>query len=160
MLEKPRPTGSQGPVIRNLISGERRRPYEMDPTGPTNPPTVLLVEDHVDSRQMYAEFLRIDYTVVEAEDGVCALEVMRETRPDIVVTDLALPRMDGFELMARMRADERLRAVPIIALSGYSGGDHEERARQAGSTLVLLKPCLPDDLARAVASAAKTRKNA
>jgi chemosensory pili system protein ChpA (sensor histidine kinase/response regulator) len=132
----------------------------MNATGPSARPTVLLVEDHVDSRHMYAEFLRLDFTVVEAEDGVSALEVMRETRPDIVVTDLALPRMDGFELMARMRADERLRDVPIIALSGYSGADHEERARQAGSRLVLLKPCLPDDLARAVASAARSRKDA
>jgi chemosensory pili system protein ChpA (sensor histidine kinase/response regulator) len=132
----------------------------MNATGPSTRPTVLLVEDHVDSRNMYAEFLRLDFTVVEAEDGLSALEVMRETRPDIVVTDLALPRMDGFELMARMRADERLRDVPIIALSGYSGADHEERARQAGSRLVLLKPCLPDDLARAVASAARSRKDA
>jgi chemosensory pili system protein ChpA (sensor histidine kinase/response regulator) len=132
----------------------------MNATGPSTRPTVLLVEDHVDSRNMYAEFLRLDFTVVEAEDGLSALEVMRETRPDIVVTDLALPRMDGFELMARMRADERLRDVPIIALSGYSGADHEERARQAGSHLVLLKPCLPDDLARAVASAARSRKDA
>jgi chemosensory pili system protein ChpA (sensor histidine kinase/response regulator) len=132
----------------------------MNATGPSTRPTVLLVEDHVDSRNMYAEFLRLDFTVVEAEDGLSALEVMRETRPDIVVTDLALPRMDGFELMARMRADERLRDVPIIALSGYSGADHEERARQAGSHLVLLKPCLPDDLARAVAAAARSRKDA
>jgi CheY-like chemotaxis protein len=109
---------------------------------------------------MYAEFLRIDFTVVEAEDGISALEAMRATRPDIVVTDLSLPRMDGFELMAHMRADERLREVPIIALSGYSGADHEERARQAGSSLVLKKPCLPDDLARAVASATSSRKDA
>jgi CheY-like chemotaxis protein len=130
----------------------------MTRTGPTLP-TVLLVEDHVDSRQMYAEFLRANYTVVEADDGIAAWEMMRETPPDIVVTDLALPRMDGFELMARMRADERLRDVPIIALSGYSGADHEDRARRAGSTLVLLKPCLPDDLARAVAAAARSRKD-
>jgi CheY-like chemotaxis protein len=131
----------------------------MNTAGPSARPTVLLVEDHVDSRHMYAEFLRLYFTVVEAEDGLSALEAMRETRPDIVVTDLALPRMDGFELMARMRADERLRDVPIIALSGYSGADHEERARQAGSRLVLLKPCLPDDLARAVASATQSRKD-
>jgi two-component system cell cycle response regulator DivK len=131
----------------------------MSHAGPTRP-TVLLVEDHVDSRQMYAAFLRADFTVMEAEDGTSALEVMRETRPDIVVTDLALPRMDGFELMARMQADERLRDVPVIALSGYSGTDHEDRARQAGSIIVLQKPCLPDDLAMAVASAARSRKDA
>ena len=124
-----------------------------------SPVAVLLVEDHADSRQMYAEFLRLQFTVVEAGDGVNALELMAQTRPDVVVTDLALPRMDGFELVRRMKADERLRDVPVIALSGFSGADHEERARQAGSSLVLQKPCLPDDLARAIATAARGRKD-
>ena len=128
------------------------------PDRPTSPPTVLIVEDHTDSRQMYAEFLRMQFTVVEAADGVNALEVMAETCPDVVVTDLTLPRMDGFELLRRMKADARLKNVPVIALSGFSGADHEERARQAGSSLVLQKPCLPDDLARAIADAARSRK--
>ena len=128
------------------------------PDRPTPPPTVLLVEDHTDSRQMYAEFLRMQFTVVEAADGVNALEIMQETCPDVVVTDLTLPRMDGFELLKRMKADARLKDVPVIALSGFSGADHEERARQAGSSLVLQKPCLPDDLARAIADAARSRK--
>lgn len=123
------------------------------------PATVLLVEDHVDSRQMYAEFLRPEFDVVEADDGVDALELMQRRRPDIVVTDLALPRMDGFELMHRMRADARLRDVPVIALSGFSGAEYEDRARAAGSKVVLQKPCLPDDLARAVAEAARSRKD-
>ena len=125
----------------------------------TSPVAVLLVEDHADSRQMYAEFLRLQFTVVEAGDGINALEVMEQSRPDVVVTDLALPRMDGFELVRRMKADERLRDVPVIALSGFSGADHEERARQAGSSVVLQKPCLPDDLARAIADAARGRKD-
>ena len=128
------------------------------PDRPT-PPTVLLVEDHTDSRQMYAEFLRMQFTVIEAADGVNALELMEETCPDVVVTDLTLPRMDGFELLERMKADARLKDVPVIALSGFSGADHEERARQAGSRLVLQKPCLPDDLARAIAEAARSRKS-
>jgi chemosensory pili system protein ChpA (sensor histidine kinase/response regulator) len=128
------------------------------PDRPASPPTVLLVEDHTDSRQMYAEFLRMQFTVVEAADGVNALEVMEETCPDVVVTDLTLPRMDGFELLRRMKADARLKDVPVIALSGFSGADHEARAREAGSSLVLQKPCLPDDLARAIADAARSRK--
>jgi len=66
--------------------------------------------------------------------------------------------MDGFELMARVRADRGLRDVPVIALSGYSGADYEKRAREAGASLVLQKPCLPEDLARAVASVARSRK--
>jgi CheY-like chemotaxis protein len=67
--------------------------------------------------------------------------------------------MDGFELVQRMRADERLRDVPVIALSGFSGAEYELRARAAGSTIVLQKPCLPDDLARAVEFAASNRKD-
>jgi CheY-like chemotaxis protein len=132
----------------------------MSPTSNDPSPTVvLLVEDHVDSRQMYAEFLRMQFDVVEAGDGIDALQLMKQQRPDIVVTDLALPMMDGFELVQRMRADERLRDVPVIALSGFSGAEYELRARAAGSTIVLQKPCLPDDLARAVEFAASNRKD-
>ena len=121
--------------------------------------TVLLVEDHVDSRAMYAEFLRLDFDVVEAGDGVAALELMEHTCPDVIVTDLALPRMDGFELIQRIRQDARLRHVPVIALSGYSGAEHEDRAMEAGSDRVLLKPCLPETLAQAVASTTIRRKD-
>jgi CheY-like chemotaxis protein len=128
------------------------------PDRPTSLPIVLLVEDHTDSRQMYAEFLRMQFTVDEAADGVNALEVMEKTCPDVVVTDLTLPRMDGFELLKRMKADTRLKDVPVIALSGFSGADHEEKARAAGANLVLQKPCLPDELARAIADAARSRK--
>ena len=123
------------------------------------PRIVLLVEDHVDSRAMYAEFLRLDFHVVEAGDGIAALELMEHTCPDVIVTDLALPRMDGFELIQRIRRDERLRHVPVIALSGYSGPEHEGRALEAGSDQVLLKPCLPEALARAVASTPIRRKD-
>ena len=130
----------------------------MSTSAPSNLPTVLLVEDHADSRQMYAEFLRMQFTVVEAGDGVNALEVMEETLPDVVVTDLALPRMDGYELVRRMKDNDRLRLVPVIALSGFSGADHENRARQAGASVVLQKPCLPDELARTIAEAATSRK--
>ncbi len=121
--------------------------------------TVLLVEDHVDSRAMYAEFLRLEFDVVEAGDGVAALELMEHSCPDVIVTDLALPRMDGFELIERIRQDDRLRHVPVIALSGYSGPEHKGRALQAGSDQVLLKPCLPETLAEAVASVMIRRKD-
>lgn len=122
--------------------------------------TILLVEDHADTRAMYAEFLRLDFEVLEAGDGIAALEAMQRSLPDVVVTDLALPRMDGFEMIEQMRKDARLRDVPVIALSGYSGAEHEARAMRAGSNLVLLKPCLPETLAEAVASAANRRKDA
>lgn len=125
---------------------------------------VLLVEDHVDTRQMYAEFLGIEFEVLAAADGVQALSMMCAHAPDLIVTDLSLPGIDGFELIARVRNDPSLRSIPIICLSGYGGTEHEERARAAGCDRILQKPCMPDELAAIVsdeiAHAAKRRKKA
>lgn len=112
-------------------------------------PLVLLVEDHTDTRQMYAEFLGGMFEVLEAADGLQALEAMRTRRPDLLITDLSLPGLDGFELVSLMRADPALKLVPIICLSGYGGHAHDERARAAGCDRILQKPCMPDALAEA-----------
>lgn len=122
--------------------------------GSANPrglPRVLLVEDHQDTRQMYAEFLGLDFEVVTAADGEQALDLMRSTLPDVLVTDLSLPGIDGFELIARVRADVSFSAIPVICLSGYGGHAHEQRARAAGCDRILQKPCMPDRLAEIVA---------
>lgn len=127
-------------------------------------PCVLLVEDHADTRQMYAEFLGIEFEVLAAADGMEALRMMRAHAPDLIVTDLSLPGMDGFELITRVRGDAKLHSIPIICLSGYGGTEHEERARAAGCDRILLKPCMPDQLAAIVsdeiAHAASRRNNA
>lgn len=112
---------------------------------------VLLVEDHEDTRQMYAEFLGMSFDVLSAPDGEKGLALMREQRVDIVITDLSLPGMDGFELVAAIRSDPALRAVPIVCLSGYGGLAHEQRARAAGCDRILQKPCMPDALAEVAA---------
>ena len=114
-------------------------------------PVVLLVEDHADTRQMYAEYLGALFRVIEAADGHEALERLRAQTPDLLITDISLPRVDGFELIAAMRADPALRATPVICLSGYGGHAHEARAREAGCDRILQKPCMPDALAEAVA---------
>src|SRR5688572_29895728 len=92
-------------------------------------PIVLLVEDHQDTRQMYAELMAQTYEVLEAGTGTEALEVMSNRSPDVIVTDVSLPDINGFELVARMRQDPKLTNVPVICLSGYGGHAHEERAR-------------------------------
>ena len=126
----------------------------------TNPrPTSLIVEDHEDSRLMYAEFLRFSYDVLEAADGQRAWEIMQERAPAVVVTDLGLPRVDGYELIDRMRTDDRLRDTPVVALSGYSTGDKAAAGRSAAWDVELLKPCLPEDLLDAIATLASGRKN-
>ena len=125
---------------------------------------VLLVEDHLDTRQMYAEFLGLDFNVVTAADGENALTMMRLQPPDVIVTDLSLPGIDGFELIARVRSDATLRGIPVICLSGYGGHEHEQRALAAGCDRILQKPCMPDALAEVVAEtiqeAANRRSNA
>ena len=120
---------------------------------------VLLVEDHADSRMMYVEFLRMQFDVVDVADGVAAMERLGTLTPDVMVTDLSLPRLDGFELIRRSRTDPRLSAMGVIALSGYSSPDHESRARKAGAEVILQKPCLPDQLAEAIATLASRRKD-
>lgn len=106
-------------------------------------PLVLLVEDDRDTREMYSEFLsHSGMRVREAPSGRRALESASEQCPDVVVTDIAMPGMDGLELSRRLRSSAPTRDVPIIAVSGNAS----ERAREAGANVVLEKPCPPDYL--------------
>jgi CheY-like chemotaxis protein len=117
---------------------------------PLTNPYVVLVDDHHDTRLMYAEFLGHTMEIRTVEDGRKALEVLSVRRPDLVITDLSLPGMDGLELVALIRKNPLLSGVPIICLSGYGGIALEERARQAGVNRLIQKPCLPDALAAIV----------
>lgn len=107
------------------------------------PPHVLLVEDDRDTREMYSEFLSYSgLEVTSARTGHGALESVRHHRPDIVVTDLAMPGMDGRELSRQLRSDLATSDLPIIAVSGQlSPGE-----RIAGADVTLEKPCEPDRL--------------
>ena len=111
-------------------------------------PLLLLVEDHEDTRQMYAEFLGMTFEVVQAKDGTQALDTMQRRVPALVITDFALPGIDGLELTRRMRINESTQHVPVICLSGYSGETLGPRAREVGCDRMLEKPCLPDQLAQ------------
>jgi two-component system, cell cycle response regulator DivK len=111
-------------------------------------PTVLLVEDHADTRQMYAEFLGTTFEVLEAADGEEALELANQHTLELVITDFSLPGIDGFELTRQLRGKAGTKDVPVICLSGYGGLAHERKAREVGCNRVLEKPCLPDVLAR------------
>jgi len=115
---------------------------------------VLLVEDYPDAREMYTQFLELSgFEVVEASDGVEALQRAFETNPDVVVMDLSLPVMDGAEATKRLKADSRTARVPVIALTGYSVAAVLDAAKQAGCDAFLTKPCLPDDLVKEVLKA-------
>ena len=110
-------------------------------------PLVLVVEDYQDAREMYAAYLQFSgYDVVEAGNGVEAVEKTLDLLPDIVLMDLALPRMDGWEATRRLKNDERTRHIPIVALTGHALAGHAEGAREAGCDAFVTKPCLPDAL--------------
>ena len=84
--------------------------------------------------------------VAEAGNGIEAIEKTLELLPDIVLMDLALPRMDGWEATRRLKNDERTRHIPIVALTGHALAGHAEGAREAGCDAFVTKPCLPDAL--------------
>ena len=110
-------------------------------------PLVLVVEDYQDAREMYAAYLQFSgFEVAEAANGIEAIEKTHELLPDIVLMDLALPRMDGWEATRRLKKDERTRHIPIVALTGHALAGHAEGAREAGCDAFVTKPCLPDAL--------------
>jgi two-component system, cell cycle response regulator DivK len=110
-------------------------------------PLVLVVEDYEDAREMYAAYLAFSgYRVAEATNGIEAIEKAIELTPDIILMDLALPRMDGWEATRRLKMDERTRHIPIVALTGHALPGHAEGAQQAGCDSFVTKPCLPDEL--------------
>ena len=112
-----------------------------------NGPLVLVVEDYQDAREMYAAYLQFSgYRVAEATNGLEAIEQAMELLPDIILMDLALPKMDGWEATRRLKLDEKTRHIPIVALTGHALAGHAEGARQAGCDSFVTKPCLPDAL--------------
>ena len=117
----------------------------MDAT--TAKPLVLVVEDYQDAREMYSAYLQFSgYRVAEATNGVEAIEQAQELMPDIILMDLALPKMDGWEATRRLKSDDRTRNIPIVALTGHALAGHAEVAREAGCDAFVTKPCLPDAL--------------
>jgi CheY-like chemotaxis protein len=110
-------------------------------------PLVLVVEDYDDAREMYAAYLQFSgFDVEAATNGVEAVEKALELLPDIVLMDLALPRMDGWEATRRLKGHDQTRHIPIVALTGHALAGHAEGARQAGCDAFVTKPCLPDAL--------------
>jgi CheY-like chemotaxis protein len=116
---------------------------------PTLNPLVLIVEDDLGTRTLYREYLQHDgFRTVDAHNGHQALEKARNLRPNAVLTDLAVPGMDGFEFCRALRDSPATRAIPILAVTGHSEYlDEPDRFAEAGIAHVLIKPCAPDIIA-------------
>ena len=113
--------------------------------------TVLTVDDSRTMRDMlHLALSEAGYRVIQAVDGVDGLEVLQAEQPDVIVTDINMPRMDGFGFIAGVRGDTRMRAVPILVLSTESDTEKKQRARAAGATGWIVKPFDPVKLVDAV----------
>lgn len=114
-------------------------------------PKVLVVDDYPDAREMYSEYLQFSgFDVVEAANGMEALQRAVDAAPDIILMDLSLPVMDGWEATRRLKADARTAEIPVVALTGHALAGISEGARQAGCDAFVTKPCLPEDLVREI----------
>jgi two-component system, cell cycle response regulator DivK len=113
----------------------------------TQEPLVLVVDDFQDNREMYAEYLAFSgFRVIQAANGKEALDQAFANRPDIIIMDLSLPVMDGWEATRRLKADQRTNAIPVVALTGHAMQGHSKGAIEAGCDSFVAKPCLPDQL--------------
>ena len=110
-------------------------------------PLVLIVDDFQDNREMYAEFLRFSgLRVEEAVNGHEALDKAGALLPDLIVMDLSLPGMDGWEATRRLKGEPATKHIPVLALTGHALAGYSEGARRAGCDAFVTKPCLPEDL--------------
>lgn len=114
-----------------------------------NRPRILIVEDDPAASQLVTQILKPrDVTIEIAKDGVAALESLRETSPDLVILDLALPRVDGWEILNTLSQAQR--HVPVIVITAHGQGSAAERALNGGAQRFFEKPFIPAELAEAI----------
>ena len=111
---------------------------------------ILIVEDVEMNRDLLVQLLEDDYELAEAVDGRQGLEKAASEKPDLILLDISLPELDGWEVTRRLRADESLKEIPIIAVTAHALDEERERCLAAGMDDYLTKPYRPNDLARMV----------
>ena len=119
----------------------------MSGKGDNEKPLVLIVDDFEDNRVMYVEYLQFQgFRVAEAVNGQEAIEQTQKLMPVVIVMDLSLPVMDGWEATRRIKADPKTKHIVVIALTGHAEPAHAKKARDAGCDDFVAKPCLPEAL--------------
>lgn len=114
------------PVLANVTVASRR---------------ILVVEDHEDNRRILRDLLSSrGYDFVEAEDGERALAMAEDWRPDLILMDVQIPVLDGYEVTRRLKANPVLRAIPVIVVTSYALSGDESKARAAGCNAYVSKP--------------------
>jgi chemosensory pili system protein ChpA (sensor histidine kinase/response regulator) len=131
-----------GPIIRRgLERAEQPPPLVEAPKEVARQPLVMVVDDSITMRKVTSRVLdNHSIEVMTAQDGIDAIEQLRDRVPDLMLLDIEMPRMDGYELLENVRADARLRHVPIVMITSRAGQKHRRKARQAGANDYLTKP--------------------
>ena len=112
-------------------------------------PRILLVDDYSEVREMFSEYLQVHgFDVVEATNGIEALQRTLEVAPDVILMDLSLPLMDGWEATRRLKSDQRTAAIPVVAFTSHALAGVARGALNAGCEAFVTKPCLPEDLVK------------
>ena len=112
---------------------------------------ILVVEDQHDNRQILRDLLgSVGYSLIEAEDGAAAVTLAAQHKPDLILMDIQLPIMDGYEATRRIKSDPALSAIPIIVITSYALSGDEAKARAAGCDAYVTKPYSPRQLLAAV----------
>lgn len=113
--------------------------------------TILTVDDSRTMREMLRRALQAaGFNVVQAEDGVHGIEVLQGLEPDVIITDVNMPRMDGLTFIEEVRGDRERRTIPILVLTTESDAEKKARARSAGATGWIVKPFDPVKLVDAI----------
>lgn len=122
-------------------------------------PLVIVVDDFDDGRELVAELLELaGFDTAQARDGLEAMDLVSRLAADLMVLDLALPRLDGFQVAARVRRDPLRRGVPIVAVTGHATRDVLDRAIASGCDRALSKPCDPELLLETVRELLQLRR--
>ena len=123
----------------------------------TRLPTVMVVDDSLTVRKITGRLLaREGYQVLTAKDGVEALEMLNEARPDVMLVDIEMPRLDGFDLTRNIRADAQLKSIPIIMITSRTAEKHRKYAFEIGVNHYLGKPYQEEELLKLVAGYVST----
>jgi chemosensory pili system protein ChpA (sensor histidine kinase/response regulator) len=140
--------------VAPLVRRRAAQPREAEPAQAAvvhHVPLVMVVDDSVTMRKVTGRVLeRHNFEVASARDGIDALERMVDRVPDLMLLDIEMPRMDGYELATAMKADPRLRNVPIVMITSRSGEKHRQRAFEIGVERYLGKPYQENELVRNV----------
>ncbi len=144
------------------VAAQTHGPVPLEPARAADPlaarrgarrPRVLLVDDTPEYRDLYAVMLDETATVITASSGVEALAVAAAERPDVIVLDVMMPGMDGWQTCERLKADPATRAIPVIMLTSLDGLDVPATAARVGAAYVVLKPGPVERLTRAIQEA-------